>query len=90
MYSSNLLWTHQKFALSTKSFHRRTSRASVLIVICPLIDLFHLATTDEAWDLHKRSSERRTPRCFCDVETLIIPNTSISRLALVLKNHVQH
>ena len=71
MYSSNLLWTHQKFALSTKSFHRRTSRASVLIVICPLIDLFHLATTDEAWDLHKRSSQRRTPRCFCDVETLI-------------------
>ena len=40
MYSSNLLWTHQKFALSTKSFHRRTSRASVLIVICPLIDQF--------------------------------------------------
>ena len=69
-YSSNLLWTHKKFVLGTKSFYR-TLPMQTCACLCPLIDLFHLATIDKAWDLRKRSSKRKTPRCLCVVSTLI-------------------
>ena len=69
-YSSNSLWTHQKLVLGTRGFHR-TLLMQACAYLHPLIDLFHLTTIDEVWDLHKRSSERRTLRCLCGVGTLI-------------------
>ena len=61
---------HQKFVLGTKSFYR-TLPMQTCAYLCPLIDLFHLATIDKAWDLRQRSSKRKTPRCLCGVSTLI-------------------
>ena len=51
-----------------KSFHK-TLPMQACAYLCLLIDLFHLATIDQTWDLHKRSYER-TSRCLCGVGTL--------------------
>ena len=69
-YSSNSLSTHQKLVLGTRSFHR-TLPIQACSYLCPSIDLFHLATIEKVWDLHTRSSERRTPRCLCGKGTRI-------------------
>ena len=60
---------HDRVCEKDACFEFQTRQAYACL--CPLIDLFHLATIDKAWDLRKRSSKRKTPRCLCGVSTLI-------------------